>query len=401
MLPMGANASAAASVLVRPTLFPRSLGRLLAAAGAPGADAYDSNGSKLQCAHEAAKGSTVYLADAGRHWQWAPERPGHERVVLLPSEVREVTLRTLGVEPPLFHVRGLLTPAEAATLLAAAEPLLKPSQVRQSAAHGAALRADAGRTTASAWLHGHQDPRREVAAARSLQRRVAGQRGQSEKARREWLPSARDSTGGHGAVGALARLAGGASLWARSLAGCCGWTSSSCPRTPSPCSSRRRARAGAKVARVVAERCLGGVLRACACCSTGSPALRATRALGPLRSGPPACAAPGEFYVPHADFLGEPSSSDDAPAHDAARQPAEGGTNRAAAALVFLTDGDDEAGGHAVFPFVRGDGRAGRGGAGGGTHAAGSAGAPLCDFPSVQQRRGLMVTPRAGDALLW
>ena len=42
-----------------PTLFPRSLGRLLAAAGAPGADAYASNGSKLRCAHEAAKGSTV------------------------------------------------------------------------------------------------------------------------------------------------------------------------------------------------------------------------------------------------------------------------------------------------------------------------------------------------------
>ena len=56
--------------------------------------------------------------------------------------------------------------------------------------------------------------------------------------------------------------------------------------------------------------------------------------------------------MPHADFLGEPSSSDDAPAHDAARQPAEGGTNRAAAALVFLTDGDDEAGGHAVFPSL-------------------------------------------------
>ena len=124
---------------------------------------------RLQCASEAAANSTVYLTDAGRPWQWAPEWPGHERRVLLPGDEaqvpRELTLTTLGVEPALFRVRGLLPPQEAAALYAAAEPKLQPSQVRSSAAPGAELRADAGRTTASAWLHGHQDPSRCRAGA--------------------------------------------------------------------------------------------------------------------------------------------------------------------------------------------------------------------------------------------
>lgn len=170
VLRMGANASSAA--LVRPTLLPRSLGSLLAGIGAPGTDAYTADGHRLQCASEAAANATVYLADAGRPWQWAPEWPGHERRVVLPDEARELTLRTLGIEPALFLVRGLLTTKEVAALYAAAEPALQPAQVRSSAVLGAALRADVGRTTASAWLHGHQDPRREVAEARQLQRRV-------------------------------------------------------------------------------------------------------------------------------------------------------------------------------------------------------------------------------------
>ena len=79
--------------------------------------------------------------------------------------------------------------------------------------------------------------------------------------------------------------------------------------------------------------------------------------------------------------------------------------------LVFLTDADDAAGGHAVFPFVRGGKARGAGGAGSvggvggeeaaeaadkalagavaeaeaeGTHAAGDEGAPPCDFPTVR-----------------
>ena len=42
----------------------------------------------------------------------------------------------------------------------------------------------------------------------------------------------------------------------------------------------------------------------------------------------------------------------------------------AAAVLVFLTDADDEAGGHAVFPFARGEAE--------GTHAAGWLIIPSC-----------------------
>ena len=181
VLRMGANASSAATERVQPTLGSllgaRSLGSLLGGAGgiwgAPAADAYTSNGSRLQCASEATPKSTVYLADAGRPWQWAAERPGHERRVLLPGDQREFTLATLAIEPALFRVRGLLTAQEAAALYAAAEPKLQPAQVRSSSVSGAELRADAGRTTAAAWLHGHQDPRREVAEARQLQRRVA------------------------------------------------------------------------------------------------------------------------------------------------------------------------------------------------------------------------------------
>ena len=99
---------------MRPTLVSllaaRSLGSLLTSSGT---DAYTSDGRRLQCASEATPNSTVYLADTGRPWQWAPERPGHERRVLLPGEL---TLTTLGVEPALFRVRGLLTPQEAAAL---------------------------------------------------------------------------------------------------------------------------------------------------------------------------------------------------------------------------------------------------------------------------------------------
>ena len=81
VLRMGANASSAATERVQPTLGSllgaRSLGSLLGGAGgiwgAPAADAYTSNGSRLQCASEAAPNSTVYLADAGRPWQWAAE----------------------------------------------------------------------------------------------------------------------------------------------------------------------------------------------------------------------------------------------------------------------------------------------------------------------------------------
>ena len=179
VLRMGANASSATTERVHPTLgsllAARSLGSLLARkgapqqpqpfllrllGGAPATDAYTSDGSRLQCASEAAANSTVYLADAGRPWQWAAEWPGHERQLLLPGDEGELTLATLGLEPALFRVRGLLSPQEAAALYAAAEPKLQPSQVRASAAPGADLRADAGRTTASAWLHGYQDPRR-------------------------------------------------------------------------------------------------------------------------------------------------------------------------------------------------------------------------------------------------
>ena len=283
--------------------------------------------------------------------------------MLLPDELtlydepHEPTLTTLGVEPALFRVRGLLTPHEAAALYAAAEPKLEPSQVRSSATPGAELRADAGRTTASAWLHGHQDPSREVPEARQLQRRV----------------------------GALLRL----------------------------------------------------------------PEALLSSHLEPVLVE---AAAEGEFYAPHVDYLGAPTSGDDARAHDAARQPTltltlaltltltltlphtptptpnpdpdpnpnpnqarqptSGGANRAAVVLVFLTDADDAAGGHAVFPFVRGGKARGAGGAGSvggvggeeaaeaadkalagavaeaeveGTHAAGDEGAPPCDFPTVRE----------------
>ena len=123
VLRVGANASSAATETVRPTLVSllaaRSLGSLLTSSGT---DAYTSDGRRLQCASEATPNSTVYLADTGRPWQWAPERPGHERRVLLPGELtlydepHELTLTTLGVEPALFRVRGLLTPQEAAAL---------------------------------------------------------------------------------------------------------------------------------------------------------------------------------------------------------------------------------------------------------------------------------------------
>ena len=398
------------------------------------AAAYDADGNALRCAADIMEDDAlIYFAVEGARWQWAPERTGHVREVRIrwpfgaaaatavspggaartaadednarrrlllegPPGTREeawelaarsetklgssmpiapshssasqpsqtpppdehlVTLETLSSSPPIFRARGLVPDELLDALLAFATPDFAPSTVGDASSTDAAVLGnrirDDRRTSHSAWLHGFNDPRKTLPAARAVQRAAAD----------------------------LLRLT---------------------PRQ--------------------------------------AALLRSIEPLLCVRY------AEGEFYEPHHDFFaGGPSATNAANPEYA--PPA--GSNRFATLILYL--GEPEAGGHTVFPFATraaaddggggggGDGGGGGGGSGegggrggeagdgggqegGGDGGAGSAGgsppgdaptaghpdgvafvgdrgAPSCDFPNLKQRRGLMVAPRRGDALLF
>ena len=70
------------------------------------------------------------------------------------------------------------------------------------------------------------------------------------------------------------------------------------------------------------------------------------------------------------------------------------GANRYATVLLYLTDSGEAAGGHTVFPLATADNATQLDGISFADESAG------CDFPELLQRRGLMVQPRRGDALV-
>ena len=135
------------------------------------------------------------------------------------------------------------------------------------------------------------------------------------------------------------------------------------------------------------------VQRAAAVLLRLSPPARLTRSVEPLL-----CVRyrHGEFYEPHHDFFAGGGSSTEA--NDPAYRPPNG-TNRFATLIFYLAE--PEAGGHTVFPF------AARPPVGAEEKTltdvayAGDLDAPSCDFPNLKQRRGLLVRPRKGDALLF
>ena len=105
--------------------------------------------------------------------------------------------------------------------------------------------------------------------------------------------------------------------------------------------------------------------------------------------------AQGGHYEPHHDFFATSSAS--TTPYEAAYAPPDG-SNRFATVIIYLTDSDSQDGGHTVFPYAVPseapkmlDGLA----------FAGAPAAPPCDFSTLHQRRGLMVQPRRGDALLF
>jgi len=106
--------------------------------------------------------------------------------------------------------------------------------------------------------------------------------------------------------------------------------------------------------------------------------------------------AQGQFYEPHHDFFATDGAST-IPLEPAYSPP--DGSNRFATVIVYLRGGESaEDGGHTVFPFAVPsnasevlDSLA----------FAGAEGTPPCHFPALHQRRGLMVQPRRGDALLF
>lgn len=303
---------------------------------------WDEDGTELRCAAEVRIGSpSLYFAPPGTPWQWPAEWAGHERKIRVPSlassewpedgtheeagweaaaraatvspcsdEVhsRLVTLQTLSVSPPIFRIEQFLPEAMRAELLQHATLELEPSTVGDpavaTASDGTARayrKRDERRTSHSAWIHGYNDPRRSLPAARAVQR----------------------------AVRSLLRLP------------------SALPRGIEPLLTVHY--------------------------------------------------APGQFYEPHVDFFdGEADGSYAAPL----------GSNRLATVIMYLNDvqpaghgsADYTGGGHTVFPFAVPTANAS---ALAGVSFAGREGAPSCDFPALHQRRGLLVQPRAGDALVF
>ena len=106
----------------------------------------------------------------------------------------------------------------------------------------------------------------------------------------------------------------------------------------------------------------------------------------------------GQFYEPHNDYFIGGGVSGTVPAESAFTPPS--GSNRFATLVIYLTDSDAEGGGQTVFPLAAPTNTTTTAG-GDRVSFIGAAGAPGCDFPSLLQRRGLMVTPRRGDAILF
>ena len=178
-------------------------------------DVFDADGALLRCAAHAGSGQAVYVAHAGAPWQWSPGRVGSRRAVRVrvaeaeagsldgtegtpeaawervwraaaasdgasdgvSHHVAEVSLETLSNSPPIFRARGLLTDELLSQLSRHAAPHWEPSTVGDpmlaGATEGTSRRVrDERRTSRSAWLHGHNDPRRTLPAARAVQRAV-------------------------------------------------------------------------------------------------------------------------------------------------------------------------------------------------------------------------------------
>ena len=315
---------------------------------------YDEHGRPVRCATDLPEGSRiVYIGVDGLPWQWAPEAVGHVRhVEMRPVELgfidgppgtpesdlelrarladrtdddggdgggdggggvgaagqpqpplrTVVELETLSTSPPIFRVRNLVPASLLDALAVYAAPSFTPSTVGDpSLPVQGGRKVDDRRTSSSSWLHGFNDPRKTLPAARAVQRGVAS----------------------------LLRL------------------------TP--------------------------------------PADRLLTSVEPLL-----CVRydEGQFYEPHHDFFaGDPSAT--LPAEAAFAPPK--GSNRYATVVVYIEEPFE--GGETIFPFSAQTSNASD--ALDGVSFAGAEEAPSCDFPTLKQRRGLMVTPKRGDALLF
>jgi hypothetical protein len=354
--------------------------------------AYDRQGRLIRCMGQGESEpedeleKLVYLSPEGMPWQWVPEAVGHTQQISVRSYeeafvdgppgtreaaweaaarlqhdgdsstsstssiMRNITLETLSAWPPIFRVRELVPDSVLDSLLRHASPMLELSTVgdptHTSSGREPHRRHDDRRTSRSAWLHGHNDPRKTLPAARSVQRVAAS----------------------------LLRL---------------------------------------------------------------EPyAHRLLRSVEPLLA---VSYGEGAFYEPHHDFFGgkdqgsgqgdatesEPRQTPKSTAADAIQEAFKPptGSNRFATLILYLAspDGGESGGGHTVFPlaapsnvsrffdgarFVGGKGEAGGSGDDGDADADTDGGgdsnrAPSCDFPQLHQRRGLLVSPRRGDAILF
>ena len=166
---------------------------------------FDEHGRPLDCAADADEAALVYRSHGDLPWQWPSEVVGHTRMVSVrwfdefedgppgtretplertarsdatdaalgaSSSARQVTLETLSASPPVFRARGLLPEAVLEALRTHAQPALAPSTVGDASTPGQSANrvTDARRTSRSAWLHGHNDPRHTLPAARAVQR---------------------------------------------------------------------------------------------------------------------------------------------------------------------------------------------------------------------------------------
>ena len=180
------------------------------------ATAWNEYGWALRCAADVHSGSgatgeeppVVFAAPANTLWQWPAERIGLVRSVWLPAadfeetdissaealweaaarhdhdedrewgatEGRRVEMETLAVSPPIFRVRSFLPGELMDELRRHAAPIMEPSTVgdpslsRAAGSSNGHRKQDDRRTSTSAWLHGYNDPRLALSAARAVQR---------------------------------------------------------------------------------------------------------------------------------------------------------------------------------------------------------------------------------------
>lgn len=82
---------------------------------------FDSKGTRLKTAGEAARAQLVLLVEGGQ-WMWPPIRKGYIRTLPQAHSGRDISLETVSVQPVVFRIRGFLTAQECDDIVEMGKP---------------------------------------------------------------------------------------------------------------------------------------------------------------------------------------------------------------------------------------------------------------------------------------